>query len=371
MKEMCHGRCGKLNKDFYKDKRVFITGNTGFKGSWLSIILHMKGAIVKGYSLKPPTNPSMYKLCGLDKKINSTYGDIRDKVHLSKEIKEFQPDIIFHLAAQPLVRLSYQKPSETFEINIMGIVNLFEALREVESVRAVLNVTTDKCYENKEGFWGYRENDVLGGYDPYSSSKACSELITGAYRSSFFNPSQYKNHKVAIATARAGNVIGGGDFSLDRLIPDIIRGIQNNEKIPIRNPQSIRPWQHVLDPLTGYLILAEKLYLKGSDYGEAWNFGPKETNERDVLYIISKLCSLFGYENMYHVEKDVQPHETSYLKLDSYKSRKLLGYMPKLSMDEALEMTAQWYRVYMENSKDLYDLTISQIKKYEEINSFS
>lgn len=351
--------------DFFRGKNILITGHTGFKGSWLSIWLMKLGANVTGYALYPPTSPSMFDLCKIDGRINSIIGDICDRDNLHKAISQAQPEIIFHMAAQPLVRLSYEKPVETFETNIMGTVNLLEAVRSCPSVRVVVNVTTDKCYENNESFWGYRETDRLGGYEPYSSSKACSELITDSYINSFFHPDQYSVHRVAIATARAGNVIGGGDFALDRLIPDCIRGLMLNEELLIRNPHAIRPWQHVLEPLTGYLQLAMSLSLEGCKYNGGWNFGPEKDNEKAVEYIVDKMCSLWNGNSNYRFDKSQQPHETSYLKLDSYKARKLLGYESKLSIEKSLEMVVDWINEYIKNKENMYDFTIAQINEYE------
>ena len=270
----------RMNKDFWKGKKVLVTGHTGFKGSWLCLLLSSLGANVAGYSLRPPTSPSLFELCHIDRLVTTRYADIRDLNTLQATILEEKPEIIIHMAAQPLVRASYLNPVETFEINIMGTVNLLEAVRNALHkgipIKAVINVTTDKCYENKEWLWGYRENDALGGYDPYSNSKACSELVTDAYRKSFFHVENYESHSVVIATVRAGNVIGGGDWAADRLIPDCIRTLLEGEKIKIRNPYAIRPWQHVLDPLSGYLLLAEKLYADGTLYSEGWNFGPDD-----------------------------------------------------------------------------------------------
>lgn len=353
--------------DYYKGKKILVTGHTGFKGSWLSIWLTKLGANVTGYALNPPTDPSIFDLCKIDGRINSTIGDIRDRDNLLKAVTMSKPEIIFHLAAQPLVRLSYEKPVETFETNIMGTVNLLDVVRYCPSVRVVINVTTDKCYENKESFWGYRETDQLGGYEPYSNSKSCSELITDSYRNSYFNPEQYDQHKVAIATARAGNVIGGGDFALDRLIPDCIRGLMSNEELLIRNPLAIRPWQHVLEPLAGYLQLAMSLNLEGCKYNGAWNFGPEKDNEKNVEYIVNKICDLWNGNACYIIDSSQHPHETNYLKLDSYKARKLLGYESKLSIDKALEMVVDWMNVYKNNKENLYDFTVSQINDYENI----
>lgn len=353
--------------NFYKGKNILITGHTGFKGSWLSIWLTKLGANVTGYALNPPTEPSMFELCKINDRINSIIGDMRDRDNLVKIITMTQPEIIFHMAAQPLVRRSYEQPIETFETNIMGTVNLLDSVRHCPSVRVVVNVTTDKCYENNESFWGYREVDRLGGYEPYSSSKACSELVTDSYRNCYFNPDQYDQHKVAIATARAGNVIGGGDFALDRLIPDCIRGMMRNEELLIRNPHAIRPWQHVLEALTGYMQLAMRLGIDGCKYNGAWNFGPEKDNEKAVEYIVDKMCSLWDGDSKYRFDTSRQPHETSYLKLDSYKARKLLGYESKLGINKALEMVVDWMDVYKNNKKNLYDFTVSQINDYENI----
>lgn len=351
--------------NFYKGKKILITGHTGFKGAWLSIWLTKLGANIVGYALKPPTNPSMFELCNVDSKIKSIIGDIRDIDNLSKVIYDFKPEIIFHLAAQPLVRYGYENPVETFEVNVMGTVNLLDVVRRCSFVKAVINVTTDKCYENKESFWGYKETDKLGGYDPYSSSKSCSELITEAFKNSYFNEKKYFQHGVAIATVRAGNVIGGGDFAIDRLIPDFIRGIMANEKISIRNPKAIRPWQHILEPLSGYLELAKNLYIEGVKYNGAWNFGPTEDSEKDVKYIIDKLISIWEGKVFYEINEDEILHETSYLKLDSYKSRKLIGFRPKINIDEALKVTLDWTKEYLKNKDGLYDYTIFQISNYE------
>lgn len=360
------GRCGNLFNDYYRGKNVLITGHTGFKGSWLSIWLTKLGANVMGYALEAPTEPAMFKLCKVYEKINSIYGDIRDREHLAKVVSQHKPEIIFHLAAQPLVRLSYENPIETFETNIMGTVNVFEIVRQSPSVKVVVNITTDKCYENTESFWGYRETDRLGGYDPYSSSKACSELITDSYRNAFFPPDKLEEHTVAIATVRAGNVIGGGDFALDRLVPDCIRGLIENKTILVRNPHAIRPWQHVLEPLYGYLQLARSLGLEGNKYSGAWNFGPEEKNEKNVEYIVKRLCGFWGKDNFYQIDINESPHETSYLKLDSYKARKLLGYKSKLDIDQALEMVVTWTNAYLNENINLYDFTLSQIDKYEQ-----
>ncbi len=344
---------------FWKNKRVLITGNTGFKGSWLSLWLLKLGAEVHGYSLEPITDPSLFDLCCLNNDIRTVTGDIRDDVKLTKSVKEINPEIIIHMAAQAIVRQSYSRPVDTYSVNVMGTVNILEAARKTERVRAVINVTTDKCYENREWCWGYRENDALGGYDPYSSSKACSELVTAAYRNSFL-----KDHKIGVATARAGNVIGGGDWAEDRLIPDFIRALLKNEKIKLRNPCAIRPWQHVLEPLFGYMLLAQKLYEKSDTYSEAWNFGPDAIDAKTVEWVIKKLYSLWGSNAEIEYENGFLPHEANFLKLDCSKAVNKLGWQPKWNMDKTLEKVVEWLRAYVNNA-DLRSICFEQIHEYE------
>ena len=275
-----------MNHSFWNGKRVLMTGHTGFKGSWLSLWLQSMDAQVVGYALAPPTDPSMFEVAEIGKGMLSIIGDIRDLKHLRAVFAEHKPEIVIHMAAQPLVRYSYIEPVETYSTNVMGTVNLLEVVRNTGSVKAVMNVTSDKCYENREWAWGYRENEAMGGYDPYSSSKGCAELVTAAYRNSYFHPEKYQQHGVAIASARAGNVIGGGDWAGDRLIPDILRAITEGKAVNIRNPYAIRPWQHVLEPLYGYLQLAQKLYEEGTAYAEGWNFGPNDENAKPVQWIV-------------------------------------------------------------------------------------
>lgn len=349
--------------NFYKGRKVFITGHTGFKGSWLSILLNWLGADVYGYALRPHTNPSLYEIADVNNLISSTIGDIRDFNLLRKMLAEIQPEIIIHMAAQPLVRESYRNPRETYEVNVMGTVNLLDAVRNIESVKAILNVTTDKCYENREWHWGYRENEPMGGYDPYSNSKGCSELVTSSFRSSFFNPKEYKNHGVALASARAGNVIGGGDWSEDRLIPDFIRSIVRREKVKIRSPYAIRPWQHVMEPLSGYLMLCEKLYTGGPPFGEGWNFGPDDRDAKNVEWITSTICRLWGIGAAYELDSDPQPHEASYLKLDCSKAKALLGWYPLWNIDHALQAIVDWHKAFSDNA-DMRAVTIRQIEEY-------
>jgi len=344
-----------VSNRFWKGKKVFITGHTGFKGSWLSFWLHEMGASITGYSLNPPTNPNLFELLNLKSKIKSVHGDVRDLNSIKKHIKEVE--IVFHMAAQPLVRRSYKDPVETFSVNVMGTVNLLESVRSCPSIRAVINVTTDKIYENKEKTNGYKENEPLGGYDPYSSSKACSELVTSAYRSSFLNDG------VAVATARAGNVIGGGDWGVDRLVPDFIKAILEDEKILIRNPKAIRPWQYVLDPLNGYLMLARKLYESGQKYAEAWNFGPAQKDAKTVEWLVRTLCSKWGKDASYAIDKKEHPHETQLLTLDSSKAKAGLKWSPKMEINSAIDNIIEWTRAYKGN-KDLRDVCFKQIKEF-------
>jgi CDP-glucose 4,6-dehydratase len=348
---------------FYRGKKVFITGHTGFKGSWLSILLNWLGAEVYGYALKPPTIPSLYEMANIDQLVTSTIGDVRDYNLLLKTLKEIQPEVIIHMAAQSLVKESYRNPRETYEVNVMGTVNLLQAARQISSVKAILNVTTDKCYENKEWHWGYRENEPMGGYDPYSNSKGCSELVTSSFRNSFFNTKEYKKHGVALASARAGNVIGGGDWADDRLIPDFIRSILKSEKIKIRSPHATRPWQHALEPLTGYLMLAEKLYNDGTEFAEAWNFGPYEEDARPVEWIVQHLCILWGNGAAYEIDNTPQPHEANYLKLDCSKAKSVLGWVPRWNIEKTLTSIVNWNKDYI-NNNDVRQVCISQIEEY-------
>lgn len=354
-----------VNKDFWRGRKVLITGHTGFKGSWLCLFLNYLGADISGYSLDPPTNPSLYKLCNIDSFVNSTIGDIRDFKNLLQKIENDQPEIIIHMAAQPLVRLSYKEPLLTYQTNVLGSVNLLEAVRvsKADSVRAIVNITTDKCYENKEWVWPYRENEALGGYDPYSSSKACSEIVTSAYRNSYFNPDKYFEHKVAIASARAGNVIGGGDWAADRLIPDMIKSVLKNNLIIIRNPEAIRPWQHVLDPVNGYLMLAQELFTNPIVATGAWNFGPAENEAKPVKWIVERFCEKWGQDASYEIDKNPQPHEAHYLKLDSSKARTMLRWKPVWDIDQAINRIIDFYQAYTKH-RDIFDVCNSQIEKY-------
>ena len=339
----------KLFSGIYKGRRVFITGHTGFKGSWLTFWLIQLGAIVKGYSLAPDTNPSHWDLLSLN--IESVYADIRDREKLTEEICKFKPEIIFHLAAQPLVRVSYENPFDTYEINIIGTLNLFEACRQCRSVKAIINVTSDKCYENREWIYGYRENDALGGFDPYSSSKACSEILTSSYRNSFFNISEFgKTHNALLASARAGNVIGGGDWAMDRLIPDIVKAVNKNVTVEIRNPDATRPWQHVLEPLSGYLLLGKKLLEGNAEYARAFNLGPDDEGIHTVRDITEILKNKWDSIRIKYGSGNDPRHEASLLKLDCSLAHEMLQWFPVWDINEMLEHTVTWYRKYKENS---------------------
>jgi len=343
--------------DFYRNKKVFIIGHTGFKGAWLSRILILSGAHVTGYALDSPTKPSLFHLSELDKDVNSVFGDVREYDKLLRTISESTPEIVFHLAAQPLVRLSYEQPLETYSTNIMGTVNLLEAIRNTTSVASVINITTDKVYENKEWVWGYRENENLNGYDPYSNSKSCSELITSSYRNAFYSQS----NTAAISTARSGNVIGGGDFAKDRIIPDCVRAVEKKAELIIRNPHSIRPYQHVLECLSGYLLLAQKQYEKKSFEG-SYNFGPNEEGCVTTGNLVEKFFNAWG-DGSWKVQGDGGPHEASYLKLDCSKAKNVLGWKPKWNIDQAINQTIVWTKGYLEN-RDINDLNDEQIIKY-------
>ena len=353
-----------LENRFFKGKKVLITGHTGFKGAWLSLLLNKLGAQVFGYALSPPTSPNLYDLTQSDEYVNSLIADIRDRDKLKTFVQKSQPEIIIHMAAQSLVRPSYADPCLTFETNIMGTVNLLEAAKDIEQTKVILNVTTDKCYENKEWKRGYHENDALGGYDPYSSSKACSELVTASYRKSFF---ENNSSNKLLATARSGNIIGGGDWSKDRLIPDFIRSMKATESVVIRNPEAIRPWQYVLDSLFGYLILVEKLHSEGASYAESWNFGPGEESHKTVGWIMDYLCQKWGDKATYDFDSGNNVHEGNFLKLDSTKARKRLNWSNCYSLEQGLDKTIDWYKRYF-NGEWTREICESQIDEY--IKSF-
>ena len=351
-----------VDPKFWENKKVFLTGHTGFKGSWLSLWLSSMGACVKGYSLEPPTSPSLFEQARIAELLEHELGDIRDGENLSKSMQNFSPDIVIHMAAQPLVRYSYKAPVETYTTNVIGTVNLFEAVRSVPSVKAVVNVTTDKCYANREWVWGYREDEAMGGHDPYSSSKGCAELVTSAYRSSYFN----RNSSVKLASARAGNVIGGGDWAEDRLIPDILRAFSNNEPVIVRNPTATRPWQHVLEPLAGYLILAQSLYEeKGAEFSEGWNFGPEDKDVQPVSWILDRMVYLWGEDARWILDSTDQPHEAQLLKLDVSKANTRLDWRPRWNLGEALEKIIEWHKAWM-SGKDVREMSLAQIQNYQD-----
>lgn len=352
-----------LFEGIYNGRRVLVTGHTGFKGSWLCLMLNIIGADVYGYALDPPTNPSLFKEAKIDELVTSFIGDIRDLKNLTEVFQKVQPEIVIHMAAQPLVRESYKIPVETYEVNVMGTVHLLEACRNTKSVKSVVNVTTDKCYENKEWHWGYRENEPMGGYDPYSNSKGCSELVTASYRNSYFNHLDYEKHGVAIASARAGNVIGGGDWAADRLIPDFIKSITAGAKLQIRSPYAIRPWQHVLEPLTGYLTLAAKLFSSGVDYAQGWNFGPDDNDAQNVEWITKTICELWGEDAGYEVDKNPQPHEANYLKLDCSKAKAELDWYPKWNISKTLDSIVKWNKAF-KSGEEVRKVSCNQIYEY-------
>jgi CDP-glucose 4,6-dehydratase len=351
-----------LDPKFWLGKRVFITGHTGFKGSWLSLWLKMLGSQVIGYSLAPPTNPSLFELAAVAEGITSIISDIRDHHSLHAAIATHKPEIVIHMAAQPLVRYSYEDPVGTYTTNVIGTVNLFDCIRHSKSVRAVVNVTTDKCYENLEWVWGYRENDRLGGYDPYSNSKACSELVTEAFRQSFFNPENFAQHGVAIASARAGNVIGGGDWASDRLIPDIVRAFSTNQSVSIRNPDAIRPWQHVLEPLQGYLMLAQRLYSDGVNFSAAWNFGPDDSDAKSVRWVTERLSEYWAGSQIEYHQNTPSKHEATHLKLDCSKAKTRLNWHPVWDLQKGLKETMCWYHDYYngKNARHLCNVQLEQ-----------
>jgi len=346
-----------INQGFWQGKRVFLTGHTGFKGGWLSLWLSSLGAEVKGYSLPSPTTPSLFKEAKIESVVDSQIDDIRDFQALKKSMVDFGPDILIHMAAQPLVRYSYDAPVETYETNVLGTVNIFEAARVCESLRVIINVTTDKCYENDGRSTGYQENDAMGGYDPYSSSKGCAELVTSAYRRSFL-----QKQGVGLASVRAGNVIGGGDWAEDRLIPDILRSFEKNEAVVIRNPKATRPWQHVLEPLSGYLILAERLYNDQDDYAEGWNFGPNRQDVKPVEWILDKMVEQWPGAN-WKLDKGFNPYEASFLQLDISKAKSKLGWEPVWKLNHTLGRIVEWHKAWV-NKEDMRSICLKEIQEY-------
>lgn len=353
-----------MNAAFWKDKRVFLTGHTGFKGGWLSLWLQQLGAEVSGYALAAPTTPSLFEVADVARGMRSIIGDVRDGEAIKRAMAEARPEIVIHMAAQPLVRYSYANPVETYATNVMGVVNLLEAVRATPGVRSVVNVTSDKCYENREWPWGYRENEAMGGYDPYSNSKGCAELVTAGYRSSFFNAEKYGEHGIALGSGRAGNVIGGGDWALDRLIPDMLRAIGTGEPVMIRNPNAIRPWQHVLEPLSGYLLLAEKLYTDGPAHAEGWNFGPHDTDAKPVEWIIERMTQEWGAGASWQLDGQSHPHEATYLKLDCSKARGQLNWRPRWDIGQTITKIVEWHKAF-DQGLDMRELSQAQITTYQ------
>jgi CDP-glucose 4,6-dehydratase len=353
-----------MSPQFWNGKRVFLTGHTGFKGGWLSLWLQSLGANLTGYALNPPRSPNLFQVADVSNGMLSIAGDVRDFDGLKKAIKAASPEIVIHMAAQPLVRESYKNPVETYATNVMGTVNLLESVRQSDGIKVVVNVTTDKCYKNQEWVWGYRESEPMGGYDPYSNSKGCSELVTSSYRSSFFNSETYKKHGVAIATARAGNVIGGGDWSRDRLIPDILAAFEAGTPVYIRNPGAIRPWQFVLEPLRGYLDLAERLYCDGPKFAEAWNFGPEDRDSLSVRNIAHKMADLWDGDASWEISEGFHPHEAHYLKLDISKAANQLNWRPILDIENALKLTVEW-TLALKSKANMRAYTTGQIEKYQ------
>ncbi|NDV64453.1 CDP-glucose 4,6-dehydratase [Bacteroides sp. 224] len=351
-----------LYNNFYRGKRVLITGHTGFKGSWMAIWLHQLGAEVIGFALDPATDKDNYVLSGIGSKITDIRGDIRDGNLLKDVFQQYQPEIVFHLAAQPLVRLSYEIPVETYETNVMGSIHVMEAIRVTPSVKIAVMITTDKCYENKEQIWGYREDEPMGGYDPYSSSKGAAEIAIASWRRSFFHPNSYSKHGKSIASARAGNVIGGGDWALDRIIPDCIRALEANKTIDIRSPKAIRPWQHVLEPLSGYMLLAQKMWNDPISYCEGWNFGPHAESIANVWEVATQVIKSYGKGELKDLSDPTAVHEAKLLMLDISKAVFKLGWKPRLNLSETVGLTTEWYKRYKKES--VYDLCVEQIKSF-------
>jgi len=353
-----------MNPAFWHGKKVLLTGHTGFKGSWLSLWLQELGAAVTGYSIDIPTNPSLFEAANVGDGMSSVSGDIRSPESLQSCFEETQPDIVIHMAAQSLVRRSYTEPVDTYATNVMGTVNLLEATRRAGNVRAVVVVTSDKCYDNQERDQGYQEDEPMGGYDPYSSSKGCAELVTSAYRKSFFNAADFDRHGTAIASARAGNVIGGGDWAEDRLIPDVFAALQRDATPTVRNPHAVRPWQFVMDPLNGYLTLAERLWSDGPAFADAWNFGPDESDTKDVGFIVEKLAQAWGKTTDWQQDDADHPHEATCLKLDSSKARSALSWSPQLDLATTLDWIVDWYQDYLDDS-NVRNITLSQIQCFQ------
>jgi CDP-glucose 4,6-dehydratase len=358
-----------LNYNFWENKKVLITGNTGFKGSWLTLLLKSMGADVIGYSLPPPTNPSLFELAQVHRNITMITGDVRDKRLLLETLDKYKPQIVIHMAAQALVRASYLDPVGTFETNIMGTAYLLDAIRQVPGVRATVIITSDKCYENKEHHRPYKETDPMGGFDPYSCSKGCDELIISAYRRSFFSSDKCNVQGVALASVRAGNVVGGGDWGEDRLVADAMKSFMAKKALIIRHPNAVRPWQHVLDPLFGYLLLVEKLYNQGQKFASAWNFGPERGDSKPVSWVVDMLCQYWGDGASWSTEKKASPlHEASLLFLDSNKALRELGWKPRLNITQSLDWTVKWFKAY-NDSKDMRKVSLEQLTEYQKIKN--
>ena len=355
-----------INKDFWRDKPVFLTGHTGFKGGWTSLWLQNLGASVAGYALEPAKCPSLFDEARVGDGMRSFIADVRDADQLHKAMEEFSPEIAFHFAAQPLVRASYRNPTDTYSTNVMGTVNFLEAVRRTPSVRVAIVVTSDKCYENRESQRGYSEDEAMGGSDPYSSSKGCAELVAAAYRRSFFN-----DGRVALATVRAGNVIGGGDWAEDRLIPDLVQAFSTRQALKLRYPGAVRPWQHVLEPLRGYLMLAERLWDEGAVCAGGWNFGPREEDARSVLDVVKTAAKMWGDGAEWCVNIALSPHEANILRLDCSLARSRLGWTPVIDLEETLEWTISWYRAHLEGNIGMRRFTVQQIESYESLQAIS
>ncbi|MGN6653193.1 CDP-glucose 4,6-dehydratase [Trinickia sp.] len=352
-----------IDDAFWRGKRVLVTGHTGFKGGWLCLWLQTLGADVAGYALGPPTTPNLFDAARVGQSMRSVIGDIRDFEGLLEIVRAHRPEIVVHLAAQPLVRYAYEAPVETYSTNVMGTVNVLEAVRLAGGVRAVVNVTSDKCYDNREWVWGYRESDRLGGFDPYSSSKACAELVTDSYRNSFFNAADFARHGVALASVRAGNVIGGGDWAADRLVPDIVRALSARRTVVVRHPEAVRAWQHVLEPLGGYLRLAQALCVDGPAYASAWNFAPDDADARPVRWIVERFASRWGSNMTWVAQGGEHWHEANLLKLDASKARMRLGWTPRWPLSKAIDKIVEWHQGFLRNA-DMHALTQSQIRAY-------
>jgi len=350
---------GQVSAEFWNNKKVFLTGHTGFKGSWLTIWLQEMGAIVKGYSLAPHASPNLFDEAKVSEGIESEIGDIRNLEVVTKSMTAFDPDILIHMAAQPLVRLSYAAPVETYATNVMGTVHVLEAARQCKSLKSIVAITTDKCYENKEWPWGYRENEPMGGHDPYSSSKGCCELLIASYRKSFFNTP----NSPSLASVRAGNVIGGGDWSDDRLIPDVLRAFEKGVPVIVRNPLSTRPWQHVLEPLSGYLVLAEELYSNGDQFAEGWNFGPKDEDCQSVERILNTMIKSWGEGASWKLDESNNPHEAGFLKLDCSKAMQELKWLPQWNLEFALQSIVNWHKAW-HNNADMKKECLKEIELY-------